>query len=465
MQKHLYAKQARKTTLPTLPYKKIDLGRLGQRVFKTIPIPTAARQTLIFVSLATLVYFIRARQYILQPQLYADDGGWLQVGYHNGIKSLFIPLNGFLHLPERLFGFFVTTLPLDYAPFLFNFCAGLVFVLMAYYLFSNRTRLFNNTYERIFMLFCLSLMANVEEFFFNFSNSVFLLGIVSLLIMVADKPRSSVVAFLEKIIFILSCLTLPFTWFYLPVAVFQRAKYKQKNNFFLITAIVTSIIQLFVYLTSHVERSAVTVQSLSSKYTFLELYNQIITPAFRFARIDTPLQLFNDRNWYIILSVLFATFVCILAALWVIKKSNKTVGYLLFFLGAMTFASIASPTIVSTNSIEAIKYMAITLGGDRYFIFGIIGLSIIAGKLSYNFLTPGSRYPAFIVFAVFSIITSLQFGSFFVNKHFTDLRKQYHESIHSLKTQPKGSSVFFPINPHDPHAPPNLRWVIQLKVK
>jgi hypothetical protein len=465
MQKNQHINQARKSPLAKITHKKIGLGGLGQRILKVIPIPSAAQQTLVFVSLATVLYFIRARQYILQPQLYADDGGWLQVGYHNGIKSLFIPLNGFLHFPERLFGFLVTILPLDYAPFIFNFCAGLIFVLMAYYLFSNRTRLFSNTYERIFMLFCLSLIANVEEFFFNFSNSVFLLGIVSLLIMVADKPRNAAVAFLEKIIFILSCLTLPFTWFYLPIAIIQRVKYKQKNNFFLIITTVTSFIQLFVYLTSHVERSAVTVQSLSSKYTFLELYNQIITPAFRFARIDTPLQPFNDRNWYIILSVLLATFVCILAALWIIKKSNKTVGYLLFFLGAMTFASIASPTIVSTNPIEAIKYMAITLGGDRYFIFGIIGLSIIAAKLSYNFLTPGSRYAAFIVFAIFSIITSLQFGSFFVDKHFMDLRKQYHESVHSLKTQPKGSSVFFPINPHDPHAPPNLRWVIQLKVK
>jgi hypothetical protein len=242
-------------------------------------------------------------------------------------------------------------------------------------------------------------------------------------------------------------------------------KYKQKNNFFLLTTIATSIIQLLVYVSSHVERSAVTVKSLYSKYTFLELYNQIITPAFRFARIDTPLQPINDKNWYIILSILFATIVCVLAALWVIKKSDKTIGYLLFFLGAMTFASIASPTIVSTNPIEAIKYMAITLGGDRYFIFGIIGLSIIAAKLSYNFLTPIYRYPFFTVFAVFSIITSLQFGSFFVNKHFVDLRKQYHDSVHDLKTQSKGSSVFFPINPHDPNAPSNLRWVIQLKVK
>jgi hypothetical protein len=138
---------------PTKVAYRLEASKLKQRILEVIPLPSGARHTYFFVSLATLIYFVRARQYILKPQLYADDGGWLQVGYHNGIKSLFIPLNGFLHFPERLFGFLVALLPLDYAPLLFNLCGGLIFVLMAYYLFSNRTRLFNNTYERLFMLF------------------------------------------------------------------------------------------------------------------------------------------------------------------------------------------------------------------------------------------------------------------------------------------------------------------------
>src|SRR5687767_14747569 len=112
-------------------------------------------QTTGLVVTASLIYFRRAQVYILQPQLYADDSGSLQGGFNDGLRSLSVSVSGFFHLIERLFGLLVSQLSLHYAPFLFNLAAGLMFVLLAYYLFSPRTKLFSSFFERLFMLLLL----------------------------------------------------------------------------------------------------------------------------------------------------------------------------------------------------------------------------------------------------------------------------------------------------------------------
>ena len=148
--------------------------------------PASGWQTALFVMIAAIIYLRRSFPYITNPQLFGEDGElWLSDGYNQGFELLFQPVAGFLHVPERLFGFIVAHLPLHWAPFIFNITAWLIFILTAYYLFSIRTKILNNNYERVFMLICLSLIANVDEFFFNFSNSVFLLGVVGVLIIIA----------------------------------------------------------------------------------------------------------------------------------------------------------------------------------------------------------------------------------------------------------------------------------------
>lgn len=442
---------------------KID--RLNEVVHQRLASASNAWQTALFVSAAALIYFVRAKEYVLRPQLYAEDGGsWLQEGYNHGLDFLWHPYNGFLHLTERLFGWLTAQLPLQWAPFLFNLVAGLIFVLLAYYLFSPRTKILANNYERIFLLLCLGLIANVDEFFFNFSNSVFLLGIIGLLIIIAKPARSKLARLGEKLVFVLTCFTLPFAWFYLPLLLIDRFKFRIRNNFFLYTAALASAVQLIVYVTSQVDRSAVTLFSLISKYTLLEIHNQIIVPTFRLARIDTPVQLFDANNWYVILEVLLVFLICVGATILVLKRAKRPVWYLLLFLALMTFASIKSPTIVSTSGVEVLRTLSQIGEGDRYFIYGIIGLSIVLVKFSQAVLAGWARLAFMTAFISFGLLTSLHYDSFHVNKQFADLRQPYRQAIDRLKTEPAGTIVLVPTNPPN-EEPPYYSWTMTLKAK
>src|SRR5205807_2075231 len=148
-----------------------------------------------------------------------------------------------------------------WAPFLFAVAAWALFILTAYYLLTIRTKIFQTLYERIFIIVCLCLIANLDEFFFNYSNSAFLIGIIGALILIAQQSRTRIINVLEKTFFFISCFCLTFPWFYLPIALIERFKFKQKNNFFLITAAVTSVVQLLFFMSTHVDRSVVTLQS------------------------------------------------------------------------------------------------------------------------------------------------------------------------------------------------------------
>lgn len=409
--------------------------------------PKSGWQTAGLIALASMAYMYRAKEYILKPQLFAEDGVlWLAEGYTKSIIAIFQPVNGFLHSPERLFGFIVARVNLEYAPIIFVVTAWLLFVLTCYYLLSSRTKILTNNFERLFMVGCLGLIANVDEIFFNFSNAVFLMGVIGVLIMIASKHRNRVVDVLEKVFFFLSCFTLPFAWFYLPIAVYERVRYKNKGLFYLYTSLLGTLVQIVVYISSGVERSPVTLASMYSKYLVLQIYNQLLVPALRFTRIDFPILEFNTVP-YAIPFVFLAVASLLIATAFVLRRSNKQVWYLLFFLAAMTFASFKSPTVQVEYAVDALKHMAIVDGASRYFIYGILAVNIVVVKTAYMSFVPKARYLFMVVFLGFGFLTSLQYGTFFVQKEFTDYTQIYTSRVREFQDK-KVQNVVIPVNPY-----------------
>lgn len=428
----------------------------GRSYFAKINIiPKGSRQTLACVLVAALAYYLRGSRYILHPQLVAEDGAtWLADGFNKGLRSLASPYNGFIHTFERLFGLLVAQWPLQFAPAIFNLTALLLFCLMVYYLFSTRTRILANTYERVFMLLSICLIANIDELFFNFTNSMFLLGISGVLIIVAQKPENRIANVLEKAIFALSCFALPFAWFYLPITLVERFKHHKKAPFFLSVAVAGSMAQLAGYLLSQPRRSSVTLGSLFSKYTLLEIHNQIIIPALRFARIDARLK---AGDHFALLSIGFIIAVCLTMTVVVLKKSEKQVWYLIFFIFAMTAASIINPLAGNNvGALRTIKFMSRTPWGDRYFVLGILATMLIMVKFTDLLISPRFRYAFIAVYMGFGLVASMQFHSLQINRQLVDLRDQYYSNIRLLKS-PGTDSISIPINP--------AGWRIELRRK
>jgi len=408
--------------------------------------PKSPWQTVALVTFAALVYAYRAKPYLRVPQLFAEDGVlWLAEGFNKNFFAIFEQVNGFLHVPERLFGFVVARLPLQWAPLLFVLTAWGLFILVAYYLTSTRTKIFKTNFERIFIIGCLALIANVHELFFNYSNSVFMMGIIGVLILIADTHKNRVIMILERAFFLLTCLTLPFAWFYLPITIVERFKYRRRGWFFLVVSAVASTAQLIVYISSGVNRSPVTLMSLYSKYTVLEIYNQLLVPAIRFTRIDFPILEYNTVQ-YVQLFVYVCVAALLIASIYVLLKSKKQVWYLLFFLAAMTFASFKSPTVNVEFAVDAIKHMAIVEGASRYFVYGIIGVYVVVVRSAYLLIVPRARYMCMALFLLLGLATSLQYHTFFVNKDFTDYTVQYRTGIQQFESR-QVDRVNIPVNP------------------
>ncbi len=416
-------------------------------VIRSVKEPSSVWQTTLLVILTASTYLYRAHPYFLKPQLYAEDGTlWLSQGVYKGVSGLISkPYNGFFHFPERLFGYVVAQLPLQWAPALFAYTAWGLFILMAYYLLSSRTKILTRNFERILMALSLCLIANFNEFFFNFSNSIFLMGIIGALILVAKRPKHRLGDIAEKIFFVLTCFSLPFAWFYIPIILVDRFKYKAKNTFFMCVAIVGSIAQGLGYLTSHVTRSPVTLLSLASRWTVLEFYNQILIPAVRFARIDIPVLSYSTSR-YSLLIVCLSVASFLLMTVMVIRKSNKQVWFLLFFLGGMTFASFKSPTLTVGSPVEAFKIMSVIVDGNRYFIYGIVAVNLIFVKAAYEILSSKTRYFFMGIFMAFGLLSSWHYEAFYVNKGWIDYTAAYRHGV-SLFNSGKEKEVIIPVNP------------------
>lgn len=424
------------------------VSKVCKTVFIHLRDPKSAWQTALFVAVAALVYFGRASQYLLKPQLYGDDMRWFSDGYNHGLAHVFKPTAGLLHVPERMFGFIVAHLPLYHVPLVYNSAAWVIFMLLAYYLFSARSQILTNNYERWFMLLALCLIANIEEFFFNFSNSVFLIGAVGVLIMFARPARSIVIRRSEKLLFLLSCFTLTFAWIYLIIILLERLRYRRRNNFFLISASLGGLAQFVTFLTSHAKRSAIPLRVLASRNTLLEIYNRILMPALRFARVDLPtFGTPNQSPGYVTALLLLTMATLLVATIIVLIKSSRPVWYLLFFLATMTFASLRSPQLQG-DPVRVVQFLSVVGGGGRYYVYGILAVNLVFIKATYLALRRQARYLFMVAFMGFGLASALHYQSFIIQKDYVDYRPQYHYLISQLLSG-KARQVSIPINPKD----------------
>ena len=401
---------------------------------------------LALILLIATSYTFRAHQYILRPQLFAEDGEvWLSNAYNKGLGSIFQSYNGLSHLFERLFGLFAAhVVPLQYEPLLFVMTALIIFLLLCYYLLSSRSNILNNNYQKIFFGLSLCLLGNAEEFYFSFSNSVFLLGIIGLLLLVIKKSNHKIVNILEKILFFILCFTNVFAWIYIIILAFEFVWLRRRQYFYIVSALAGSIIQLLIHVHQIVgQRPAIPIRYILSKATLFEFYNQIITPSLRFGRQDiNPVV----RTTTDLVFVCLALLVVGIIIAFIFFKSNYKIKCLLFFCIMMTLISLESPINGQTAPGAIVIAMATYHWGNRYFIFGILAMFIVWAKFSQRLLNK-SYLPVFLLaFFTFGLLSSINLGSFYIQKDFIDLTAQYSNGIAKVKHDNK-RLVVIPINP------------------
>jgi hypothetical protein len=421
---------------------------------------TSSKDSKLFNSALLLLiaafYIFRAHTYILRPQLYAEDGAvWLAGAYNEGIHSVFQSYNGLSHLFDRLFGLTsVHLVPFQYEPLLYVVSALLIFMLLCYYLLSKRSEILTTNYQKLFFALSICLLGNAEEFYFSFSNSVFLFGIIGLLLLVINKSRHKSVNILEKTLFFILCFTNVFSWIYILILAFEFVWQRRRRYYYSACAAVGSITQLLIHLHQPAgQRPDIPIRYLASKATLFEFYNQIITPSLRFGRQDiSPVVRTKTDLVFVCLALLLSGIIVALVFL----KANYSTKCLFFFCLIITLISLKSPINGLSAPAAIVIAMATYHWGNRYFIFGILGMFIVWAKFSQR-LFKKQYLPTFLlVFFTFGLLSSITLGSFYIQKDFIDLRGQYTKGISQLKRS-KHQLVVIPINP--------TGWYITLEPK
>lgn len=426
---------------------KISSSRRLKKLRKAIKQLPPSYITTILILIPSILYVVRAWQYIATPQLFAEDGSiWMANAYNHGVKSIFLSYNQFAHTAERIYALGVVQFPLRFAPLLFNLGGFALFVLTCYYLFSRRSAILTTNYQKLFIALSLGLIANFTEFFFNFSNSIFLLGIIGLCIYLAKASKHRVVRVLEKIVFILACLTLPFAWFYLLIILFEYVRLKKKKIFYLTVAALGSIVQIWTYLLTASHRPGVPLAILlSSKYVFIEIFNQVITPALLFARINTNLALqAHDFLPIVVCCMLIAGFSLFV----IIKHASLDLKYILFFALTFTAVSLRSPIVGGgLTGTNILKFMATTFEENRYFFYAILCLLIIMALAVDTYINRRAAYVFLVVFMAFGLSLSIASGSWRVHKnYFVNYSQTYSRDIAAFNKISHGTAVI-PENP------------------
>jgi hypothetical protein len=416
-------------------------------------------KTIGLVIIPSILYLIRGWQYIRTPQLYAEDGAlWLADAYNKGWRTLFSPYNGFAHTTERLFALLVIMFPLKFAPLIFNLAGYGLFILMCYYLFSSRVKIFTNNFQKLFMALSLGLIANFIEFIFNFSTSIFLIGVIGLCIYFAKPANNTVIRLVEKILFILACLTLPFAWFYLVIILFDWIWRKQYKIFYIVVSIFGSIVQLYVYLFSDYSRtnSVHTRILLTSKYTVLEIFNQIITPALRFAQINIGV---NIPLYQFLIIFIFCVLLGLVLLSVLIKHGTIQLKYLVLFSVLFTMAALKNPLVGGNlNSVNILKLMDTTELGNRYFFYGILGVTAVLAIAASTYINKKARIYFLLLYISFGLLTSVVAGELIINKNFSNYSASYINGIKNLNRTKQGTLITIPENP-------GTTWFIKLYAK
>ncbi len=144
---------------------------------------------LIVFAVSFLILLSRRPDAVLNAQFFAEDGrDWFLDAYNHGLRSLFIPESGYLHLLHRMIALFAVLFPLALAPLVMNLCAIVVQILPVNIFLTSR---FNYISLKIRLLVCFLYLAlpNAAEIHANVTNVQWHLALVAFLVLLA-RPAS-----------------------------------------------------------------------------------------------------------------------------------------------------------------------------------------------------------------------------------------------------------------------------------
>lgn len=413
---------------------------------------------LFFVIPAVIMLIRGGKHLFFRPQLYAEDGViWMADAYSMGAKSItsWYQWSAQYHTAERVFAYLsAKILPLEWQPFIYSLAAYLIFVLMCYFLLDKKNHIVKSSRQALILAFMLGLIQNIEEMAFNFSNAVFYLGIIGV-ILICKNYNSVVKNTFKYILYGIISTTLPFSIFYMPIALFRFIKNKKLDeSIMLLISFCGTVLQVFALIQTRIPKPPVILEGNILQYFkhfIVLIFNQIVAPSllFIFPEVN-PLQLSTIIISLIPLSIAFY----LLLKYFVLELLSKNYKYLslMIFNISITLSTLYRILINYGGSILGnIKGGSISLhGGDRYYLFAIIMLYIVVSFFLSNI--PSKFRPVYLPLFISILIILISGERFFiVRPDYIDYTNEYKKAViiynntgvFSAPTSPKGWGIYF----------------------
>ncbi len=394
---------------------------------------------LIFVA-AFIVVVLRRPDSILNPQFWAEDGVvWYSDAYNTGaLRSLLLPVQGYLQTISRLTAAFAQLFPFSSAPLIFNVVAITIQVLPVNVIMSSRfTRLIPGFQVRLLLSLLYLALPNSWEVHANLTNAQWHLALLAFMVMVALPSARSLWRYFDTVVILMSGLSGPFSILLTPVAVVLCWRRREKWTFFLCMLLAASALlqTVCVVLTMKISRFQTPLGATSTNFVRI-LSGQVFMSV-----------LFGQKGHEWILShvesysalAIVVTAIGLMAVIYALREAPLELRLFIFFTILVFTSALISPQI--SQYAPQWESMAIPGSGVRYWFFPMLAFDAVSVWVLSRARPRSARICGLVIVTTMSIGVTADWRQ----PNYADLNFKKHAQ--KFESAAKGSKISIPINP------------------
>ena len=391
--------------------------------------------------LLLFIFLVRAKNMLAVAQFSHEDGKiFFQSAFQYGFQSIFHPYHGYFHTIQRIIAYTCSLLPMDFAPYIFNFFAFMINFLPVLLILNSRTdKLFDNySHKIVFSLIFLLCPANSFTFIM-LTNIQWYLPAWVFIYLLSERSTHKSVNLLEYAFLSLFAVTGPFVIFILPIYLillyFKKARLDKIVIAIMTLGIIIQVLALLNY-NQPVETKSIYPWLLPVEFSAKIFWNSLLgTQGQRFFLERTTIY---DYNF-----LLYLGFIIWLVTIYLAFKSKN------LLLKVLTGFSL----LVSISGFvraETVLLMESITGGIRFHVNSVFMLIY-----TYYYLYSTRTNYFFLTLFVACMVIAVPFD--FINRRLTDL--DWHGNVAKYYKAEAGQTVTMEMYP------PIRIWDMKLKKK
>lgn len=415
------------------------------------------------VLLIIFILFLRAKDRLLNAQLWAEDGVvFFQDAYNlNFWTSIFKTYRGYYHLLPRFFSEVAMIFRLELVPTVFALTSfAIAITCCSFFLIDQFTWIIPNIFQRSLFCIILALIPANDEILVRFVNMQWYIGIFCMLLVIMELPKSRLGQGLYISIWFICAATSPQSIIFIPCLLVRLIVDRRNSKpLFIALAVVTLVFVLVVKQgLGQTPEAQMERPYLLVPLAIVNMVNtRVLATAFiGLAGIRTLIER-NNADFFYLPFLLFIIFIFFVTKKLVAKGPKNTSSLLWVYLLYCIFAPIVLTLLGRPDNIIVAQNPNNLFGGERYYVLSIatLYLSIFwCAQIYFQSIRQRVMSNVVIVFALLLPVTA----DFFPINTPDKFWALYVQQIKLAEAEGNRATVRIPTNPTDD-------WAITVRAK